>query len=211
MTKKITESEIKEVAAANGVEYAVLRSIIDVEARGSGFLPDGTPTILFERHKFYEELGKINFYTVRKRMQQLKPELCHRYVTPRGGYGKGSEQPQRMDDAINLIYEVAPDADAETYAAVRECGLKAASWGLSQILASNYAQAGFDTVQDFINAMYESEKAQLEATVNLMISWGLLEAMRDKDWHTIAKRWNGRAYAKHGYHTKLANSYLRYA
>lgn len=211
MSKRLTEQQIKDAASAKGIEYAVIRAIIDVECKGSGFLPDGTPTILFERHKYYEELGKIDFYTVRKEMQRLRPDLCHKHVTPRGGYGKGSEQPDRMDKAIKLIYEVAPHADNETYAAVRDCGLKASSWGLGQIMASNYREAGFDTVQGFINAMYRSEQAQLEAMIALLINWGLLEAMKNKDWHQIARKWNGKAYAKHGYHTKLANSYLRYS
>lgn len=211
MSKKLTEQQIKEVAQANGLEYAVLRAIIDVECGGSGFLPDGTPTILFERHKYYDELKKINFITIANEMQRLRPDLCHKNVTPKGGYGAGSAQPSRMDTAINLIWRVRKDADSETFTKVRECGLKSSSWGLGQILASNYAAAGFKDVQSFINAMYDSERSQLIAMVNLLISWGLRDAMRKKDWRAIARKWNGPKYEKFNYHTKLAHSYLRYS
>lgn len=211
MTKKLTEQQIKDIARANGVDYAVLRAIIDTECNGSGFLPDNTPTILFERHKYYEELQNIGFITISNEMKALRPDLCHNYATPRGGYGKGSDQPKRLDDAIMLIKKIRPDVDVETFHKVRECGLKATSWGLSQILASNYKAAGCESVQDFINAMYQSEAAQLEATVALLKSWGLETAMRNKDWRKIARKWNGPKYEKFGYHTKLARHYLRYS
>ena len=211
MTKELTEQQIREVAEANGIEYAVIRAIIDVECNGSGFLPDGTPTILFERHKYWLQLGKINFYSIRREMRRMRPDLCHKHVSGQGGYGYQSEQPERMDTAIKLINDILPDIDNETFEAVRVCGLKSASWGLGQILASNYEKAGFDSVQDFINGMYASEKSQLEIMVTLLINWGLLEAMKQHDWRAIARKWNGRAYARQGYHTKLANSYLNYA
>lgn len=211
MSKKLTEQQIKEVAKAHGLEYAALRAIIDVECKGSGFLPDGSPTILFERHRYYKELGDIAFLSIRNKMQRLRPDLCHKNPTPPGGYGVGSMQPKRLDEAILLIRKVRPGVDNDTFVKVRECGLKATSWGLGQILASNYREAGFDSVQAFINAMYHSEAAQLEAMVNLLSNWGLRDAMRTKNWRVIAREWNGPKYEKFNYHSKLAHSYLRYA
>lgn len=208
---RITENQIKQTAKNYGYEYATVRAVIDVECKGSGFLPDGTPTILFERHKFWAELGKINFYSVRKKMKEKRPDLCHEHKTPSGNYGTGSSQPKRLDEAVNLIYEVLPNCDKETYAKVRECALKACSWGLGQIMGFNHKQAGFDKLQDFVNAMYRSEQSQLEAVLTLMNAWGLRTAMRNHDWRKIAKTWNGSKYWVHGYHTKLRHAYLRYS
>ena len=47
-----------------------------------------------------------------------------------------------------------------------ECALLATSWGIYQIMGFNYTLAGFNTLQDFINAMYRSEKDQLMAFAN---------------------------------------------
>ncbi|WP_328515044.1 N-acetylmuramidase domain-containing protein [Ralstonia pseudosolanacearum] len=33
-----------------------MRAVNEVESRGSGFLPDGRPVILFERHVMYRQL-----------------------------------------------------------------------------------------------------------------------------------------------------------
>lgn len=63
MNKKITEIDIKELGYKYHITYAVLKAVIEVECKGSGFNADGTPVILYERHKFYEGLRAINWIT----------------------------------------------------------------------------------------------------------------------------------------------------
>ncbi|AKG14212.1 N-acetylmuramidase family protein [Moraxella bovoculi] len=207
MSKKLTNEQIREIAAAHGFEYGVVKAIYQVESRGSGFLANGQPKILFERHIFRRELQKLGYITLSNEMSKIDPLLCHPRPTQRGGYGSESVQHQRLQNAQKLLLRARPDADENLKAQVRECALKACSWGLGQIMGFNHKLAGFDNLQDFINAMYDSEKAQLQAMINFLKSAGLTGAMKRKDWHAIARAYNGVAYAKFDYHNKLARAY----
>lgn len=207
MIKKLTNEQIREIAAAHGFEYGVVKAIYQVESRGSGFLANGQPKILFERHIFRRELQKLGYITLSNEMSKIDPLLCHPRPTQRGGYGSESVQHQRLQNAQKLLLRARPDADENLKAQVRECALKACSWGLGQIMGFNHKLAGFATLQDFINAMYDSEKAQLQAMINFLKSAGLEKAMKNKDWRAIARAYNGVAYAKFDYHNKLARAY----
>lgn len=207
MSKKLTDSQIRQIASENGLEYGVIKAIYQVESRGAGFLRDGQPKILFERHIFYKELTKLGFITLAKQMSGLAPSLCHKSPTPKGGYGGEGRQHERLQNAQNLLLKVRPDADENLQQVIRECALKACSWGLGQIMGFNYKLAGFDNLQAFINAMYQDEKAQLQAMINFLKSAGLEKAMKNKDWRAIARGYNGVAYAKFDYHNKLARAY----
>lgn len=204
---KLTDSQIQEIATDNGLEYGVIKAIYTVESRGAGFLATGEPKILFERHIFYRELTKLGYITLANQMSSIDPSLCHRLPTPKGGYGGVGNQHERLQSAQNLLLKARPDADDNLQAKVRECALKSCSWGLGQIMGFNYPLAGFDNLQDFINAMYDSEKAQLQAMISFLKSVGLTNAMKNKDWRAIAKAYNGVSYAKFDYHNKLARAY----
>ena len=207
MSKKLTDAQIREIASENGLEYGVIKAIYKVESRGAGFLADGTPKILFERHIFYRELQKLGFKTLANQMSAIGTNLCHPRPTPKGGYGGENAQHTRLQNAQNLLLKARPDADEKLQAQIHECALKACSWGLGQIMGFNHKLAGFATLQDFINAMYESEKAQLQAMISFLKSAGLAGAMKRKDWHAIARTYNGAAYRKFDYHNRLARAY----
>lgn len=188
---------------------AWLKQFIKLRAEAAVFLANGQPKILFERHIFRRELQKLGYITLSNEMSKIDPLLCHPRPTQRGGYGSKSVQHQRLQNAQKLLLRARPDADENLKAQVRECALKACSWGLGQIMGFNHKLARFATLQDFINEMYESEKAQLQAMINFLKSAGLTGAMKRKDWHAIARAYNGVAYAKFDYHNKLARVYER--
>lgn len=207
MSKKLTDTQIHQIANDNGLEYGVIKAIHKVESNGNGFLADGQPKILFERHIFYRELKKLGYITLSNEMCKIDPNLCNPRPTPKGKYGGESVQHERLQNAQKLLLKARPDADKNLQEVIRECALKACSWGLGQIMGFNYQLAGFDTLQAFINAMYDSEKAQLQAMIGFLKSAGLEKAMKNKDWRAIAKAYNGVAYAKFDYHNKLARAY----
>lgn len=207
MSKKLTDEQIRQIANDNGFEYGVIKAIYQVESRGAGFLADGQPKILFERHIFHKQLQKLGYITLSNEMCKIDPNLCNPRPTPGGGYGGENAQHARLQNAQKLLLRVRPDADENLQAQIRECALKSCSWGLGQIMGFNHKLAGFDTLQEFINAMYESEKAQLQAMINFLKSAGLAGAMKRKDWHAIARAYNGVNYRKFDYHNKLARAY----
>lgn len=178
----LTEKDWQDAAAALGVDIPRIKAVAKVEAPKGAFLPSGEPPVLFERHKFHAHTGG--------RFDESNPDLSN----PKwGGYGKASEQHARLQRAAELD---------------REAALKSASWGQFQILGENYRQAGFDSVQDFVNAMYRDAASQLRAFVDFIRNDAeLLTALRASAWSKFARRYNGPAYATHGYHTRLAEAY----
>lgn len=187
----LTDKDFAEVAASEGVEVALLKTVAEVESAGSGFLPDGRPKILFEGHKFYANLPS----NIRDRASRERPDLCFRSWTRRH-YKGGAGEWDRLAAAI--AYD-------------REAALKSASWGAFQIMGENHAQAGYRTVQRFVNAMYAGAKEQLQAAVCFIKADEVMfMALKAKDWRVFARRYNGPAYEVNSYHTKLANAYKKY-
>lgn len=164
-------------------EVAAIRAVAQVEAGPHGaFLEEGEPVILFERHLFHR-LTEGRWSTTHPDISNRKP----------GGYGKVSEQHARMARAAVLD---------------RDAALKAASWGLFQILGSNYSAAGHPTLQSFVNAMYRSADDHLRAFVWFNASDPrLLAALRSKNWSSYARAFNGPLYARHDYHGRIAAAY----
>lgn len=184
MRKKpsLTEQDFKEAATILGVEIAVIKAVCQVEAPMGGFFEDKSPVILFERHKFHQFSGGI--------YSEEHPDISN----PRsGGYIGGMREHFRLQKAENLN---------------REAALKSASWGRFQIMGFNYKLCGFRTLQEFINAMFSSEKQQLKAFINFIKSVGLNDELQRKDWKAFARGYNGRYYYKNYYDEKMEKAYI---
>lgn len=180
----ITEQAYKQAAQSIGCDVASIKAVSEVESMGDGFL-NGEPKILFERHVFSRRTnGKFD---------KSHPSISN--PSP-GGYGKYSEQHERLQEASALD---------------RDAALQSASWGRFQIMGFNYKSAGFNTLQEFINAMYKSEDEHLNAFVNFIKSQGLSKYLIAHKWVDFAKGYNGPSYAKNSYDTKLAEAYRKYA
>lgn len=181
----LTEADFERAARALGVAVAAIKAVTEVEAPKGGFLATGEPTILFERHKFRQYTGG--------KWDKQHPDLSNR--TP-GGYGPVSAQHGRLQRAAELD---------------RDAALKATSWGRFQILGVNHVQAGFAKLQDFINAMYRGEGAQLDAFVSFIkADTALHAALKACDWARFARGYNGPTYAKNQYDKKLAAAFKKY-
>lgn len=188
----LRHSDIEAAAATLGVEVAAILAVNEVETKGTGFLPDGRPVILFERHQMYRLLGEAG---------QDADALAARYpaiINPkRGGYVGGATEHSRLGTAMGID---------------QDCALQSASWGQYQIMGFNYRACGFDTPSAFVAAMRESESRQLEAFTMLIAAepaWH--KALKAKKWADFAKLYNGPDYRDNAYDTKLARAYERHA
>lgn len=212
--KKLTLTQIAYQAKSLGVETAALRAVHEVEAKGNGFLASGEPVILFERHIFYRKLREMNYPNLAKLFFARRPDLCNPSA---GGYGKTSEQHNRLKQAQDLLLQVLPlldpnkSSDKKIIEQVRACALMACSWGIGQVMGMNWESLGYPSLQDFINDMYESEAKQLEAMCRFIKVNGLVDEMQRKDWVTFARVYNGMAYRKNQYDIKLAKAYAKFA
>lgn len=180
----ITNADIAAAATSISIEPAVLKAVLTVEAPAGGFLPDGQVRILFEPHRF-SKLTNGSY-------DKSHPDISY----PKWGtrpYGRESEQHTKLQRAVALD---------------RSAALMAASWGKPQILGENWKAAGASSLQDFINRMTRSEASQLELMVNFIrYDPTLWQAMKRKDWHAIARKYNGTAYRQNDYHNKLQRAY----
>lgn len=181
--------DITAIAGYLGCEVAAVHAVLAVETAGDGFGHDGRPIILNEPHVFYRELGRGD-----KRKEAVRAGLA---------YQKWGAKPYPKTQAERYAWLDAAMAIDEA-AALRSC-----SWGLGQVMGFNHELVGFATVQAFVAAMTVSEGAQLFAMARFIVANNLQRHLRSKNWASFARGYNGSAYKKHGYDTKLANAYAR--
>lgn len=182
MKAVLTMADFQRAAVALACSVPAIRAVCAVEAPKGGFLSDGRPAILFERHKFSQLTGGA--------YDASHPTISNRKA---GGYGaEGAWQHDRLALAAALN---------------RDAALKSASWGKFQIMGFNHVAAGHATLQGFINAMYASEGAHLDAFVDFVLSQGLADELRECRWADFARRYNGVDYAINRYDTKLAAAF----
>ena len=189
MSKQLTVAQIVKAAGSINVPVASLKAVIEVECRGRGFNSDDTPVILFERHVFRQRLIANGKSSIAVKAMRERPDICNVYS---GGYGLYSAQHKRLGDAAS--YD-------------RTSALESASWGIGQVMGYHWKSLGYETLQQFINAMYRDEASQLDAMCRFIRVNNLAKYMRTQDWASFALRYNGKAYAKNKYDIKLASAY----
>lgn len=182
--RPISEQAYLEAADDIGCDVAAVKAVAEVESRGAGFLADGRPKILFERHKFRK-------YT-RGQFNETHPSISG----PPGGYQGGAAEYGRLKQAIALD---------------REAALLSASWGRFQIMGFNHEICGYPDVEDFVRAMVESEDRHLQAFIAFVEGNHLDRHLRNLDWAKFAKGYNGPDFRKNQYDAKMAAAYEKYA
>lgn len=189
----ITEQQFKDSATVLGIEVAAIKAVAEVESAGEGFFSPGVPKILFEPHVFWKELRRVGIDPntvaagngdILYPLQGMKP------------YGRFSQQHAKLQRAVAIH---------------RDAAIKSASWGRFQIMGYNYQLAGYATLQDFINDIYESEDNHLKGFVNYIKSRFLDDELKAKDWKSFARQYNGSLYWKNAYDKKLATAYKKYS
>lgn len=189
-TKSLKPSDYVSAASSLDVSMAAIRAVAEVEARGSGFMDGGHPVILFERHVMYRQLVEKFGKARANALAAEHPDIVNPLT---GGYGKESAQPKRLERAAAID---------------RECALNSASWGLFQIMGYHWKALGYASQQTFINAMYKDEGAHLFAFCRFIkINPSLHQALKNRDWARVARLYNGPAYAKNSYHTRMSDAY----
>ena len=191
MMKSLTDEDYERAAKRLGCDVAAIKAVAAVESRASGFLPDGRPVILFERHIFRRQLIQNGGNTAA--LEASRPDLVNRRP---GGYIGGAAEHERLEDAAAIN---------------RDAAIKSCSWGKFQIMGFNWRATGNATLQRFVNAMYRDEGAHLDAFVAFLFAEGLDDELVRHDWSAFAERYNGPAYKKNKYDAKLAVAYKRFA
>jgi hypothetical protein len=185
-SRLLSEADYQAAAEMLKCEIAAIKAVAEVESRGEGFLSDGRPKILFERHKFHKFTGG--------RFDGSHPDISNAKA---GGYGNGgTHQWDRFDEAAAL----------DRTAAIKSC-----SWGKFQLMGFNFVACGFATLDDFHAAMLKSEGEHLKAFCNFIAASNLSGALRNFKWAALAEGYNGKDYRINQYDTKLAAAYKKYS
>ncbi|MDN5622052.1 MAG: N-acetylmuramidase family protein [Acinetobacter sp.] len=194
ISKLLKDSDYTAAAARLKVSELAIRVFGAVEGRGVGFLKNGKPKILFERHRMYAYLRLKKGAAFANKMAVERPNIVNKKS---GGY-QGNE-------AEYVRLELAKQIDVE-------CALMSASWGQFQIMGENWKDLGYASAQDFVDQQFASESSQLEAFIRF-IEWktgiiddkkvALIDALRAENWDAVFTLYNGPNYKKLGYQAKF--------
>lgn len=192
------------VAAAKrlGTDLTTIYAVNEVESAGAGFLGNGKPKILFERHVMHARLCLVRgegddsaaLIARADKLAAQQPNLVNRAP---GGYAGGTAEHQRLSNARYIDPLAANES---------------ASWGAFQIMGYHAERLGYASVDEFITFMHRSEADQFEAFVRFIeADAALLKALKAKKWADFARRYNGPAFARNLYDVKLERAYERHA
>lgn len=187
MSKLLTEQDYQRAAATLGCDVASIKAVAKVESSKSGFFDDGRPVILFEAHQF----SRLTNHKYDAKYPSLSSRRWDRSL-----YKGGAAEYLRLNQAVTID---------------RNAALQSASYGKFQIMGFNYGACGFRNVEDFVNAMNENEGRHLDAFVQFIISNNMSSALKNHDWVTFARKYNGSGYAINKYDTKLAAAYQTFS
>ncbi len=192
---RLTERDYREVAQELGVEVAAIKAVVTVEAGHAheGFCAPGLPIINFDLSVFKQFARKrgvnLSKYTRSHSVVFARPNT-RKY----GSYQKA--QYARLNAAKQINHKAA---------------IEGTMWGMFQIGGFNWKICGTSSIDEFVKLMSTSERAQLDLFAELIKNTGMLPSLRAKNWSKFASRYNGPAYAKRGYHTKLARAYAKFS
>ncbi|POA97147.1 peptidoglycan-binding protein [Chromobacterium sinusclupearum] len=186
--RQLGEADLQDAAERLGVAVSVVKAINAVESRGSGFLADGRPVILLERHVAYQRAGKQA-----NSLAAQYPALCNQ---ARGGYAGGAAEWARFTSLAIIGGE--------------QLAIESCSWGAFQIMGYHWQRLGYVGACEWRLAMESGEPAQLDAFVRFILAEpALLKALQAKKWADVARLYNGPAYKENLYDAKLQAAYER--
>jgi len=184
---RITQKDFELAAGALNCVGAGVKAVAEVESRGSGFLGDGRPKILFEAHHF-------------ARLTNQQYNLTHPHISSKRWnktlYLGGAKEYNRLEAAIMLDPMAA---------------IQSASWGAFQIMGFNHVLAGFATPAAFVAAQFMGEGRHLAAFVSFVKSLGLHKHIQKKNWEAFAKGYNGPKFKENNYDGLLAKAYEKHS
>lgn len=195
--KWLSQKDIDDFAAANDLEVPLVRTVYSVESGGSGFV-GLKPKILFEGHVFWAQLQAAGIDP--QKAARGNEDIVFKDWDPKS-YAGGLAEYDRLDRARKIAEGPA---------------LASASWGLFQILGLHAKPLGYGDVKTFVDAMGRNEAEHLKAfgafiKVNGYKGRKLADWLRDHEWASFAAGYNGAAYLKNQYDTKLAQAYAKYS
>ncbi|GAB3032690.1 N-acetylmuramidase family protein [Spirosoma pulveris] len=187
MPTNLTLTDYQQAAKSLNTEVAVIRAVTEVESGGQGFLSTGRVVIRFEPHLFH-------------RFTQGQFDASHPLISfkkLRAGYPTSALHSWQLYDEAKVLN--------------LQAARMATSFGLFQILGSNWPDCGCKSLAEFITRMSKSEAEQLNLFCNLITNWGLDDELRNHQWARFARIYNGKDFKLMNYDSKLGNAYKKFS
>ncbi len=191
---RLTETDYKQAARELGVEVATIKAVVFIEAGPSrrGFSSEGIPIVNFDLNLF-NSLARRRGIVLTK-FKKSNPEV----FAPLNKQKYGTTQKAQLARLYSAM-----DIDSTT-------AKEATFWGMFQIGGFNWDRCGCSSVDEYVELMSTSEHDQLELFVKYILSRKLERYLQAKNWSGFALRYNGKSYARHGYHKRLAKAYRNF-
>lgn len=183
----MNKNSIKYEAARIGVDQAALMAFIDVESSGKGF---------------DQATGKITIQFEPAWFRKMEP------YAPSGKWSvNGVERQAKEWEAFNEAFAISPDS-----------AMMATSIGLGQVLGLHWKRLGYGSVGEMWDDAKSGEDRQIFQMAEFIRTDPiLLDALKRKDWHTVAVRYNGSKYkemakkwGREPYDISMRKAYERY-
>lgn len=177
----ISRSDIEKAAEMHKIPAALIKAVVDVESSGNGFSSTtGKIIIQFEPTWFKRKYSDWKKFS--------------------SGYTWASNKVENQTKewlAFNSAFKISPNA-----------AMQSTSIGLMQVMGFHYRLLGFKTVGDMWDYAKESEFNQLDLGIRFIKKNDkIFSALLSKDWQTFSYYYNGSAYKKYRYDTRLAVAY----
>lgn len=182
----LTDEDFRIVAEELGVEVAAIKAVVEIEAGKAmkGFWAPGVPVINFDRSMYAVYKNKVES-TAGDKSAKVPSGLT--------GYAQ-----KEWTELTNMRKVNAQGADMATF------------WGMFQIGGFNYKRCGCESLEEFVRRMSYSELEQLQLFAVFITETGMLKSLKEKDWSSFSRRYNGKSYARRGYHTRMAKAYEKF-
>ncbi|WP_164743052.1 N-acetylmuramidase domain-containing protein [Mesorhizobium sp. Z1-4] len=189
-----TRRAIAAYAARHKFEEAALLAVVEVESGGRLYATVAgrqEPLIRWEGHYFDDRL------TGEQRAKARALGLAHPSA---GRVGNPASQAKRWSQ----LYLPASRINARA-------AYESVSWGIGQVMGAHWAWLGYASPAAMLKVLRSGVAGQIEVMVRYIEKAGLVGSLQRLDFAAFARGYNGPAYAKYGYHTKMKRAYERWA
>ncbi|SNZ20960.1 N-acetylmuramidase domain-containing protein [Cohaesibacter gelatinilyticus] len=187
--RNLVDDEAKRL----NISPAALLSVIEVESAGVSLWSVGhekLPPIRFEGHYFYRLLSP------EKRKIAVRQGLAHSKA--------GRVKNPRSYKARYALFERAMKIDMDA-------AIQSISMGLGQVMGAHWERLGYQSPQHMWADVCGSVAGQVRAMILFIEKNNLVCHLKSLNWHKFARAYNGPAYRKNRYATKMAAAYARHS
>jgi hypothetical protein len=187
------------VAAAKAQNWpaSALLAVVECETSGKPFEQDGhTPSLLFERHKFYSEMQEHE-------PSKLKAAIAAGLAIPHWSRSTQYKDQGTSAGRLNVI--------AKARAIDEEVANRAASWGLGQTMGFNAESLHYEDATEMVAELSKGIAEQVDALVREIKTNHLDRYLIAKNWPAFAKGYNGAGYKQNNYDTRMATADAQWA